>query len=235
MARRSSSSTAPDLSEEEAAWAAYRADRSIAARNRLVELYQPVAARMAKRSMEYARSVSSEMANPDDILAIAQEGLILAVERFDPSRQVSFPAYASLRITGHIRDALRKDDYLSRRTRRLVQAYRGERSQELSEEQRRTAARVVGQRPLRQVEVSASEDWTHPAMDSVETEALASVEVAEVLGKLKPAERLVLECRYLQGMSLSAIGVLLSTSESRACQIHLAALRHLREVAATAG
>jgi RNA polymerase sigma factor for flagellar operon FliA len=39
----------------------------------------------------------------------------------------------------------------------------------------------------------------------------------------------VLSYHYLRGMSLSAIGALLAVTESRACQLHRAALEKLRQ------
>lgn len=72
--------------DEDAAWAAYWSDRSIERRNALVQMYRPVALAVARHSLDYARSVSSAMANLDDLEGIAQEALIRAVERFDPTK-----------------------------------------------------------------------------------------------------------------------------------------------------
>ncbi len=217
---------------EDAAWSDYSAERSIANRNRLVEIYQPLARSVARRSLDYARSISSAAANLDDLEGIAAEGLISAVERFEPDRGVPFKYYARLRVSGHIKDALRGYDYLTRRSRQQVSALLNGRSDDLSEEQKRTAGRLSSQRPLPTAEWPADLDSRQPHLslpDQVEDEAIKPVLVNEILDTLSPPERAVIECRYLHGMSLSAIGVLLGVTESRACQIHLTAMRRLRE------
>lgn len=189
-------------------------------------MYRPVALAVARHSLDYARSVSSAMANLDDLEGIAQEALIRAVERFDPTKGASFAYYVRLRIAGHVRDALRADDYLSRRTRQKVRALREGRLDTLSESQEREARRVAGQvSPSMGTEEAAA---SASAPDRVEAEALSALHVEEALRQLKASERLVVEYKYLHGMSLSAIGAVLATTESRACQIHLAALRRLR-------
>lgn len=216
----------PGRDEEESAWAAYWAERSVEHRNVLVEMYRPVALAVARRSLDYALSVGSAMSNLDDLGGIAQEALIGAVERFDPTKGASFAYYAKLRIAGHVRDALRADDYLSRRTRQKVRALREGRLDELSESQEREARRVASQVPS----TDEPDDPTSAASatDQVESKVLASLGVEEALRSLRPAERLVVEYKYMRGMSLSAIGAVLSVTESRACQIHLEALRRLR-------
>lgn len=217
-------------SDDAAAWEAYWSNRSIKNRNVLVERYRPLAISIARRNLDYARDVGSSMANHDDLVSIAQEALIGAVERFDPARGAGFAHYARLRISGQIKDALRADDYLSRRTRQKVRALREGRADTLSEDQEREARRVSSQMPS-----SVSPDDEDPLSgapgtppDQVESEVLAALRVDEALRSLRPVERLVVEYKYLRGMSLSAIGAVLSVTESRACQIHLEAMRRLR-------
>ncbi|MEQ9323023.1 MAG: sigma factor, partial [Polyangiaceae bacterium] len=41
-------------------------------------------------------------AEPDDIVALAREALVLAAVRFDPGRGVRFATYASHRVRGHL-------------------------------------------------------------------------------------------------------------------------------------
>ena len=217
---------------EAAAWSDYRSGRNVAMRNRLVEMYQPLARSVARRSLDYARSISPAAVDLDDLESIAAEGLISAVERFEPDRGVPFKYYARLRVSGHIKDALRRYDYLTRRSRQQVSAWLDGRSDDLSEEQKRTAGRLSSQRPLPTPEGPAELDSQQPQSslpDQVEDEAIKPVLVNEILDTLSPPERAVIECRYLHGMSLSAIGVLLGVTESRACQIHLTAMRRLRE------
>ncbi len=56
----------------------------------------------------------------DDLLGYGILGLIDAVDRFDPARQVKFETYATSRIRGYIIDQLRALDWMPRSTRQRV-------------------------------------------------------------------------------------------------------------------
>ena len=205
-------------------WGTYRGGGDLEARDRLVEQYQPLVQRIARQARTYAQSIGSTMTDLDDLVGIAQEGLVRAAESFDPTKGVPFSSYAWTRVMGHIKDALRDDDFLTRRERQLVQAWlRGE---ELDEHRARRAARLASQRPKSAAVEAAGEV---PGDSHVEDAALAQVQVQEALRVLGPVERAVLSYRYLGGMSLSAIGMLLQVTEGRVSQVHRAALRRLRQ------
>jgi RNA polymerase sigma-B factor len=75
--------------------------RSRSLRNRIVERHQGLAVHISRR---YARSGAE-----DDIRQVAMLGLIRAVDRFDPTREVAFSSFAGRTIEGeikrHFRDA----------------------------------------------------------------------------------------------------------------------------------
>jgi len=96
----------------------------------------------------------------------------------------------------------------------------------LSGEKRRRAERLVAQRP-RPADSPVDERQVADTAE-VEAEVLARLQVAELLDLLDATEALVVEYRYLRGMSLSAIGATLAVSESRVSQIHRTALARLR-------
>jgi RNA polymerase sigma factor (sigma-70 family) len=73
-------------------------------------LVRTIAARMIRR---FPSSVEL-----DELVNVGTLGLIDAVDRFDPSRQVPFKAYAEIRIRGAIVDALRQADWVPRSVRR---------------------------------------------------------------------------------------------------------------------
>ena len=54
----------------------------------------------------------------DDLLSYGTIGLIEAVDRFDPTRGISFEAFASDRIRGSVIDALRAADWVPRSSRK---------------------------------------------------------------------------------------------------------------------
>ena len=93
------------------------------ARDRLAEEHQYLVPRIARKAYNYALTAGMRSVDRDDIVSLAQEGLLLAAGSFDPGKGTSFSSYAWLRVMGHIKDELRKDDYLTRRERQVVQAW----------------------------------------------------------------------------------------------------------------
>ena len=100
--------------QERALWAAYLADRTKDGRDALIAFYIP-----------YVRYICGRMAielpthlREDDIVSSGIEGLIDAVDRFDPSQDVQFRTYAFNRIRGAVYDELRRLDWAPRSLRR---------------------------------------------------------------------------------------------------------------------
>lgn len=71
----------------------------------------------AKRIMRKIASQLPQHLDRDDLMSAAVIGLIMAAERFDPSRGVMFLTYAEKRIRGTILDELRAQDWLTRSLR----------------------------------------------------------------------------------------------------------------------
>lgn len=80
---------------------AYSKNRSVAVRNRLVEMNAGLAHSVTKK---FARIYTNEF---EDLLQVAYLGLIAAVEGFDPSLGYQFSSYAVPRIEGKIKQYLR--------------------------------------------------------------------------------------------------------------------------------
>lgn len=57
----------------------------------------------------------------DELVSLGREGLLMAAERYDASRDVPFRAYASFRVRGAMIDGLRQMSHLPRRTFRRLQ------------------------------------------------------------------------------------------------------------------
>ena len=87
--------------EERELWCAYKERGDEAARQRIIESYQPL---VFREVMPY-RALSSVM----DAVQEGTIGLIEAVERYDPGRGAAFSLYAVHRIRGRIRDFLRHE------------------------------------------------------------------------------------------------------------------------------
>ena len=82
-------------------------------RDRLIENYLP----LVKSIISRMRHNFPETVDTDDLYGIGVQGLVLAVNNFDPSKGRSFGGYAGLRIKGSLLDELRRIDCLPRSNR----------------------------------------------------------------------------------------------------------------------
>jgi RNA polymerase sigma factor for flagellar operon FliA len=97
------------------AWRRYTRDRRIEDRNRLVTHYAPLVNRHAALlTRRMSRRVSY-----DEVRSAAFDGLMQAVESYDPTRATQFEAYCRRRLTGAVLDWLRGVDTQSRAVRRF--------------------------------------------------------------------------------------------------------------------
>ena len=82
------------------------------AREELVRIYQPLA--------EYlARKFSGRGEQVEDLVQVAMIGLLNAIDRFDPSREVQFPTYGAVTIIGELKRHFRDKGWAVRVPRRL--------------------------------------------------------------------------------------------------------------------
>ena len=188
----------------------------------------------------------------DDLLSEAHIGLIDAINRFDPGKEVKFETYASIRIRGAIVDYLRKLDWAPRSLRqraREIGQVEIELEQDLgappSEQQvarrlgmnidqyRRTLSdiSVLNVLSFRDLEEGEGEFQLRSERDVPEDET-ARLDFIRCLGqaieRLPEREQLVLDLYYRRLLSLKEIGGVLDLSESRICQIHSSAVIRLR-------
>jgi len=162
-----------------------------------------------------ARRVDRDEMINDGILGLAE-----ALERYRPGEGCSFRTYAGKRILGAIRDGLRARD----RTPRMQRIRWRDGASAVPPNVTFTdyAQRALAEgRP----DLVAS-------LEASDADPMARLEQAtrwEVLTRgLRRDERLTLSLRYRADMPLAAIAAVLGVSQSRASQIHQAALRRLR-------
>jgi RNA polymerase sigma factor for flagellar operon FliA len=87
-----------------------------AERGALIARYAPLVKLLANRmAMRLPPSVSV-----DDLISAGIMGLLDAIEKFDPSKEVQFKTYAEFRIRGAILDELRSMDWIPRSIRKKV-------------------------------------------------------------------------------------------------------------------
>ncbi len=194
----------------------------------------------------------------EDLVHAGILGMIDAVRKYDPNKNVQLKHYAEFRIRGAILDSLRLVDWspraLRRQARRMEEAAarcqarwgRDPNELELAEEMRLSLASLQRlQRDLRGLEVgslqaeaddaSGREAWDSVA-DSEEENPYQRTLRAEreallhrAMDELPPREREVLALYDLQELTMKQVGARMRIGESRVSQIHTAALSRLRD------
>jgi RNA polymerase sigma factor FliA len=144
----------------------------------------------------------------DDLRSAGLTGLAEAVNRFDDSRGVKFPAYAKLRIRGAIRDYRRDASLLTR-----------------SE----MAAKSTAQRRLVPETEARKVAATGPRPDSLVETRERRERVAAMLETLGERDRYVIRRYFFDERTLLQIGRELGVVESRVSQLCRRALKRLRE------
>ena len=109
---RTSSTVARRAQEERALFARLSLNGDTRARDALVERYMPLARSLARRYQRPGDPL-------DDLLQVAALGLVKAVDRFDPEREIAFSSYAVPTILGEIKRYFRDCTWAVRMPRDL--------------------------------------------------------------------------------------------------------------------
>lgn len=189
-----------------------------------------------------------------ELVQVGSLGLVDAARRWDKTRGLPFAAMAADRIRGAICDHFRALDPLTRERRRSVRSYESAASDlraKLGREPKReevasalgwtaekaesaggdTAALAAGWAQVRSSEIA--ED-TNPVVDESSDPFRTVLEreqrelLLELLGMLPERERMVLDLYYREELQLKEIGDVLGVTESRACQLHGAAIKRIK-------
>jgi len=94
-------------------WRRYKATADERARERLVVAYSPLVKYVAGRMISGLPAHVEEA----DLISYGLVGLISAIERFEPEREIKFETYAIPRVKGSIIDELRSMDWVPRSVR----------------------------------------------------------------------------------------------------------------------
>jgi RNA polymerase sigma factor for flagellar operon FliA len=194
----------------------------------------------------------------EDLVHAGILGLMDAVKKYDPSKNVQLKHYAEFRIRGAILDSLRLLDWspraLRRKARHMVQAInlckarlgRDPNDTEIAEEMQVSLGSLQRlQADLRGLDVgSLQPDGDEPShrvisLTRVEAEeddpydqvlrAEAKELLEEAIGELPGSEREVLALYHFQQLTMKQIGAMMRIGVSRVSQIHSSALLRLRE------
>jgi RNA polymerase sigma factor FliA len=101
------------VDETQALWREYSRTKDQAVRDRLILTYAPLVKYVAGR----LGSGLPAHVDENDLVSYGLLGLINAIERFDPNRDVKFETYAIARVKGSIIDELRSLDWVPRSVR----------------------------------------------------------------------------------------------------------------------
>jgi RNA polymerase sigma factor for flagellar operon FliA len=226
-------------------------DRETAAFHDRVLQYYPLARAIACRiHQRLPRGVDL-----DDLMSSAVTGLLEAMDRYDPAREVSFQTYAKHRIQGAVMDSLRNSDWVPRSVRRKAHALEQARHHlaerggsapnrddlarylELSPEALDEMIHGSEIRPLLSLDAPASDEGSGHLADAVADPfdlhgALQGVELrhaaADAVNALPDRERTAIILYYFHELSLKEVGSVLQVTESRACQLCTQGVKRLR-------
>lgn len=111
------------VADERDLWARFKQRGDAAARDELVVKYMGVVRFVAGRMAIHIPSTI----DLDDLVGWGMLGLLDAVEKFDPSQDIKFSTYATIRIRGSILDEIRSLDWAPRSLRAMARKIGGAR------------------------------------------------------------------------------------------------------------
>jgi RNA polymerase sigma-B factor len=220
------------------------------ARRRLVSHYLPYARRLARQLHRSGEPL-------DDLEQVATEGLLLAIERFDPGRGLPFLGFARPTITGSLKRHYRDMGWSVRVPRRVHDMAgplrdaeealghdlgRKPTDGEIADLLGCDAAEVDVVRALGQVRSVASLDRTlvshagghhsladgHGSHDRAIEEVERRVAAEQVLALLRPDDRELIGLYYQDGLTQAQIAERMGVSQMQVCRLLERTLNRLR-------
>ncbi|AJD91023.1 RNA polymerase sigma factor SigD [Jeotgalibacillus malaysiensis] len=245
--------------QEKYYWQMWTASRDSHAGDMLVQRYMPLVQYHVQRiSAGLPRNVSR-----DDIKSLGLMGLLDALQKFDPDRDLKFDTYASFRVRGAIIDGLRKEDWMPRSARekaKKVDAVIEELEQKSLRHVEAHEVAAALDMPVDEVYQITQEhlfanvlSMDDQSNDHDDGEATAFTlkdhhakmpedqlikdelhqDLASVISQLNEKEQLVLSLFYTEELTLTEIGEVMNLSTSRISQIHSKCLFKLRKLLAS--
>ena len=227
-------------------------DRTI--RNALVEDHRWIAVQCARRFAARGEPL-------DDLLQVAQLGVLKAVERFDPDVGVAFPSFAMPTVLGELRRHFRDSTWSLRVPRRLKELHvsltraaerlrhslgRHPTVEELAEELRITPDEVLEvldaggayrTAPITGADDEGDDDREPAALGEIDGEfehADNRMAIRLLLERLEPRERTIVYLRFFGSLTQQEISDRLGVSQVHVSRLLRRSLDQLRaEIAAT--
>lgn len=237
--------------EEDNLWEQYSINRDINIRNQIVEKYSYLVKIIALK----IRGVYQQFGDVEDVVNEGIIALIDIIDKYDLSKNVKFETYATFRIKGAIIDYVRKQDWTPRKVKNDTKII-NEAEKELGLRLGRTPTdneiadflqidikeynqivrnnlssnivsfeELVSEVSFKEKEVSNGYEQPEEAY---ETKELSRV-LKDSMNQLNDKEKLVISLYYKEDIKLKDIANILDISNSRASQIHSAALEKLQK------
>lgn len=221
---------------EASLWRRLRFGREVRCREQLFVRYRALARAIARRQLRRRPLKGTEIG---DFEHFAYEGLLQAIDRFDPLRGIAFGAYARRRIVGCIADgAARMNE---------VDAFHGYRQRREAERARSLAdAPPASDDPVTMLAALAaglaigvmlegagvvmSPQAVDPARNGYESLAWRELtaRLADGIDRLSERDAFILRQHYEAGVSFAQIAALLGLTKGRVSQLHAQAIAALR-------
>lgn len=226
-------------------WLKYKETKSVDLRNEIAENYLPLVKIVCGR---LAVSLPPHL-DRDDLLSSGFFGLLDAIDRFDPTRNIKFETYAGLRIRGAMLDYLRSKDWISVSLRQKIRKYEKTVCQ-LETELGRSATddeiakaldisvaelqTLIGQ--CNSATIIPLEEYLQTDLtEAVDTNPANSTELfelrdtlAKAIERLPEKERMVVSLYYYEELTLKEISLVLHLTEARISQLHTKAIFRMR-------
>ncbi|RQD67780.1 MAG: FliA/WhiG family RNA polymerase sigma factor [Tindallia sp. MSAO_Bac2] len=232
-------------------WQQYQKSKNSEIKNQLIETYIELVKIVAGRLYAtYGKHLEF-----DDLVSYGIFGLIDAIEKFDPNKNVKFETYAQIRIRGAIIDQIRNLDWIPRSIRQKAKLIddaisklenmsgsepvtdsriaeeTGMNVQELQSVLQQTSAYHVVSLEEKMLD-TAEESKIVDNKDELPEEKLVNEEMREVLVKsiknLPEREKQVITLYYYEELTYKEIGAVMGVSESRVSQLHSKAVSRIR-------
>jgi RNA polymerase sigma factor for flagellar operon FliA len=219
---------------EASLWRRYRFEEDLGCRETLFNRYFTLARTVAARLFRQRMTTRLERGDFDQF---ACEGLLHALDRYDPLRGVPFTAYARRRIAGNVADGIATmseiDAQLSHRHRIEQERLRsiatdGRDALETLSDLAVGLALGLMLEGTGLIDQGSQADSRPNAYDSLAWRETQAILVSEVLA-LPEGEKIVVRQHYDHGLPFAQIAELMSLSRGRISQLHRAALDRLRK------
>ena len=233
-------------------WKAYGAHKSPEIKEKLILAYAPLVKYVAGRLVMHIGA----HVDYDDLISYGIFGLIDAIDKFDPEKNVKFETYASLRIKGSIIDSIRKLDWVPRtlrqRNKQFEQAYAkleedfGREPTETELAEKLSLSLEETQELMRKSTVLSLISLDDYLEQNYETAFPANMVspvdtpeahmdkqelhqiLTQTIEKLSEKEKKVVTLYYFEELTLKEISVIMGVSESRISQIHSKAMLRMQ-------